>query len=386
MHVVIDGRVIRDHFPGIGRYAYHLIEALARQAPADHFTVLHNPGQRDSRYDLSDLAHRPAVRLCPVDAGVFSPAAQWQVRHAIRSARADVFHATYWVTTYWPGAPTALSVYDLIGLRQAQAVPVLRRVALGAALRLALRAADHVLTLSRASQEDLLAATGRQPEDITVTPLGVDARFSPADETALSEVRARYGLPDRYALYVGTNKPHKNLGVLVEAWRHLAGRHAPVTSVPEEHSVSLVLAGPWDRRYDEPRRLAGRLPPEARVRFLGPVPEGDLPALYGGAAVFAFPSHYEGFGLPPLEAMACGTPVVAADATSLPEVIGDAGMLVDPDDAAAWAKALARVLAEPELAADMRRRGLAQASRFSWDATARRTLAVYRTLVPDPGE
>lgn len=381
MHVAIDGRVITDHFPGIGRYVYHLVDALAKIAPDDAFSLLHTPEQTRAagisaaRYDLAALAAHANVRLIPVDAPVFSLSAQWRVPQALRAARADVFHATYWVGAYRPGVPTVLSLYDLIGARVPGSVPGPRRRALDLAVRLALRNARHVLTLSEASKRDLVAVARVPAERVTVTHLAADARFRPADAAAVADLRTRLGLPSRYVLYVGINKPHKNLMTLVEAWGRVAEDHPEVAA-----STELVIAGAWDPRYPEVQARADALPAAARTRFIGPVAESDLPALYSGAAVFAFPSRYEGFGLPPLEAMACGTPVVAADATSLPEVIGNAGRLVDPDDVAGWAAALAEILADDALADELGARGRVRAAGFTWEETARRTWGVYRRV------
>jgi len=375
VRVAIDGRVIADHFPGIGRYVYHLADALPAVAPDDTFVLLHTPGQTNTRHDLEALARHANLALSPVGAPVFGLAAQWRIPRALAVVRADAFHATYWVTAYRPGVPTVLTLYDLIGRQVPGSVPSLKRWALDLAVRLSSRAADHVLTLSEASKRDLVAAAGLPAGRVTVTPLAVDARFRPVGLGRVADLRARLGLPARYVLYVGINKPHKNLGTLVDAWGRL------VTEWPEAVAgAALAIAGPWDARYASLRDRAAALPVGAAVRFLGPVAEADLPALYSGAALFAFPSRHEGFGLPPLEAMACGAPVVAADASSLPEVVGDAGRLVDPDDVAGWAAALAEVLTRPDLAADMRARGPARAARFTWAETARRTLAVYRAV------
>jgi alpha-1,3-rhamnosyl/mannosyltransferase len=380
MHVAIDGRVISDHFPGIGRYVYQLVDALVELAPEARLTVVCTPGQRDARYDLTRLARRPTVHLRPVAAPVFGLNAQWRLPRLLRAQRADVFHATYWVTPYWPGVPTVLSLYDLIGPQLAGSVPAGRRLALSWAIRLALRSAGQVITLSEASRRDLLAWSGLPAARVTVTPLAADGHFRPAGEQTVAELRARLGLPRRYVLYVGINKPHKNVATLVEAWQELSRRQPEVIAPPGEPAAALVIAGRWDARYDDLRRRAEALGAAAPSRFLGSVAEADLPALYSGAAVFAFPSRLEGFGLPPLEAMACGTPVVVAGTSSLPEVVGDAGLLVAPDDVAAWASALARVLTDRELAATMSRRSRAQAAGFSWSATAARTLAVYAAL------
>ena len=381
LRVALDGRVISDHFPGIGRYAYQLADALGALAASEaadlELLLLHQPGQRDARFDLQTLARWPALRLLPIRAPVFGLASQWRIPRLLRRSGAQVWHATYWLGAWHTGLPTVLSLYDLIGRRLPGALPSARGRLLGLALQQALRGADAVLTISEAARRDILAS-GVPVERVTVTPLAADPRFAPRPASEIAALRARLGLPERYALYLGINKPHKNLETLIRSWGRLAEARADRRA--DTSPVELVIAGRWDPRYPEARRLAERLPSGARPRFLGPVDEADLPALYSGAAVFAFPSRYEGFGLPPLEAMACGTPVVAAAASSLPEVVGDAGLLVAPDDLDGWARSLGRVLDEPGLAADLAGRGRARAASFSWAATARRTLAVYRQL------
>jgi alpha-1,3-rhamnosyl/mannosyltransferase len=191
--------------------------------------------------------------------------------------------------------------------------------------------------------------------------------------TTLEAVRRKYGLPEYFVLYLGSNKPHKNLGRLVEAWAQFRNSKFEIRS--------LVVAGHWDSRYPQAQQKATELGLGEAVRFLGDVSEADLPALYNLATVFAFPSLYEGFGLPPLEAMACGTPVVCANTSSLPEVVGDAALLFDPLDVPALAAALAQALSDADLRTALHARGLARARLFSWERTARETLAVYRQAV-----
>jgi len=182
-------------------------------------------------------------------------------------------------------------------------------------------------------------------------------------------------------LYLGSNKPHKNLERLVEAWALLQPRgSAPAAGQP----VPLVIAGAWDDRFPEARRRAEALSLGAQIRWLGPAPEADLPALYSGALLFVFPSLHEGFGLPVLEAMACGAPVVCSNSSSLPEVAGDAALTVDPLDTEKLASAIGQALEEERLRQELRAKGLRQAGSYSWPRTARLTIETYRrTLASD---
>ena len=373
MRVAIDGRVIDDYFPGIGRYTYHLTEALSRVSPEAEFTLLVLPpelrGQPpdEARLDPSGLPRSDRLHAAAVRAPVFGPSTQWRVPRALRQSGAALFHATYWLTAYVPGLPTVLSVYDLIGLRQRRAVPAGKRLALRLTLRLALRTARQVLTLSEDARRDLERILGLPRERITVTPLAADPRFRPTPPADRAVLGSRLGLDmdAPFVLYVGSNKPHKNLPLLLAAWRE---RQRAGAAGKER----LILAGHRDPRYG-PR--AGALPPG--VIDLGPVAESDLPTLYGAATLFAFPSRQEGFGLPALEAMACGTPVVAANVSSLPEVVGDAGLLVGPDDVSGWARAIGLLLDDPSRAATLAHAGLERASAYTWERTAELTLGAY---------
>jgi len=203
-----------------------------------------------------------------------------------------------------------------------------------------------------------------------VTPLAADPGFRPQPPEAIAAVSRKYALPERYVLYFGSNKAHKNLVRLVQAFGQA-----------QWQSAALVIAGQWDSRYPEAKQLATQAGWQDRVRFIGPVAEADLPALYAGATLFVFPSEYEGFGLPPLEAMACGTPVACSNTSSLPEVVGEAAALFNPRDVAGIQAALEQCLGSAEELARLRERGLERAREFSWERVARQTLAVYERVL-----
>jgi alpha-1,3-rhamnosyl/mannosyltransferase len=270
---------------------------------------------------------------------------------------------------YVPGLPTVLTVYDFIPLVCPQYYTATQRLIYRLAHLLALRCASAVLAISAATRADISRYFRVDPDRVTVTPLAAGPQFTPQPAAAVDAARRKHGLPERYTLFLASNKPHKNLLRLVEAWPEVLRRH------PNTH---LVVAGHWDPRFPQPRQRSAALGLETAVHFAGPLPEADLPAVYSGADLFVFPSAYEGFGLPVLEALACGTPVVCSNTSSLPEVAGDAACLVDPSRAGELADAISLVLADAERRADMRRRGLAQANRFSWEQTALATCDVYR--------
>jgi glycosyltransferase involved in cell wall biosynthesis len=234
------------------------------------------------------------------------------------------------------------------------------------------RAATHLITVSAVTKADLVREHGVRPDKVTVVYSGVDTRFQPqVDQVVLTEVRQRYGIPGPYVLYVGTLQPRKNLVRLVEAFSQVA---------QEDETLRLVLAGRKGWLYDDIFATVARLGLTDRVVFTGYVPDDDVPALMAGARLFVLPSLYEGFGVPVVEAMACGVPVVCANIASLPEVAGDAALLVDPTDVDALAAAIRRALTDDDLRRELIARGLRQAARFSWDRCAAETLAVLTNL------
>jgi len=362
-HYVLDARTATPHFPGISRYVTNLARSLTPLLAADErLTILYHP-----QHPLA-LPASPQVEFLPVAASPFGLAQQWQIPRLLHLLRADLYHSAYIVMPYAPGAPTVLTVYDLIPLLFPEQSSRRARLAARWANRLALRAARRVLAISEATRADYIRRLGVPPARIVTIPLAAELA---AQGCQLSE-KVGIPAPPPYALYLGSNKPHKNLARLVEAWG-IAARHLPITD------CKLLIAGAWDARYPEARQRAAELGLADKVIFLGPVAEADLPTLYAGAMLFVFPSLYEGFGLPVLEAMACGTPVICSNVSSLPEVAGDAAIQVDPLDVDALATAIGRVLGDAALRDEMRQRGSAQAARFSWAQTAQQTLAVYRS-------
>ena len=367
MPIVIDARTASDHFPGIGRYVVNLCRALCQVVPDVDLAVLYDPGATASRLALPDVPRLACL------ASPFALRQQWLIPRQLRCAGARLYHSPYYLMPYWPGVPTVLTCHDVIPLVYPGYFSAQQRLAFRLAYSLALRAAQHVIAVSQATRADLARFFGLPSQRITVIPEAADPLYTPQPDAKIVAVRQRYGLPPGYVLYLGSNKPHKNLVRLVQAWALVKQRNAA-------RDMQLVLAGPWDTRYPESRQLAEQLGLQTDIRFLGPVPEADLPALYSGATLLVFPSLYEGFGLPVLEAMACGTPVACANTSSLPEVAGDAAPRFSPTDTAAMADLLARLLTDPDWRATLRAAGLRQAASFSWQETARQTLAVYAAV------
>jgi alpha-1,3-rhamnosyl/mannosyltransferase len=273
---------------------------------------------------------------------------------------------------YRAGKPTLLTVYDLIPELFPTYVSRRARLFFRLSMRMALNGSSIVTTISKATRADLLTRYAVDDAKVRVIPLAPDPAFKPAPDAVVRAVRQRYDLAHQYVLYVGSNKPHKNLVRLLEAWAQLKSTIAA--------DVVLAIAGHWDPRYPEARQKAEAPELAGRVVFCGPVAEEDLMPLMTGATAFVFPSEYEGFGLPVIEAMACGTAVACANRSSLPEVVGDAAALFAPDDVTDMAAALRRLLADSQWRQDLAEKGLARAGQFSWERTAAATLELYRGL------
>lgn len=366
MSIILDARTATDHFPGIGRYVVNLSQALTEIAPDLGLTLLYDPSAAAARLTLPDLP-RIACSISP-----FSIQQQWSVPGILRRARARLYHSPYYLMPYLPGVPSLVTCYDLIPLVYPEYFTATQRLMYRLAHILALRTARVILAISQATKSDLVRAFHVDPQRVHVTPLAADAAFAPRSAAQIAAARSKYALPEQYVLYLGINKPHKNLPRLVEAWR-LSNINFQISN------VKLVIAGQWDERYPEARRLATELGLD-QIVFAGPVEETDLPALYSGATLFVFPSLYEGFGLPVLEAMACGVPVICSNTSSLPEVAGDAALTVNPRDATGIANAITRVLDDAGLRDGLCAKSLARAAQFSWARTACATMQVYREI------
>jgi glycosyltransferase involved in cell wall biosynthesis len=290
---------------------------------------------------------------------------------AARRERLDLLHYPYFAAPAYSPAPVVVTVHDLIPLL----LPHYRGSALARAYTalaaVTTRRARTIICDSACSQRDVLRLLGVPAERTRVVYLAAAPEMRPASEAEMEAVRQRFGLGERFVFYVGGLDRRKNLAVLLRAFARLLADHP---------DAELAIAGRQVSRgalFPDWQGYAGRLGIAGRVRFLGRVSEEEKAALYSASRAFAFPSLYEGFGLPPLEAMACGSPVLCADTSSLPEVVGEAGLLLPAGDDAAWAEALHRVWEDAELRAELRERGLARAAQFSWQKTAEETREVY---------
>lgn len=371
MRVAIDARKLHDF--GIGTYVRNLLAELARQSDDAEYTLFCPPGDCEALGALGTRFRPVAVR-----AGNYSAREQWSIPWAVARAGADVFHAPHYVVSPLLTRRFVVTIHDCIHLRFPQYLPNRRALAYARAMMtMAARRSQRVLTVSQASKDDILHYLGIPAEKVEVIYNALDARLAgePTAE-AIARVRERFLLTSPFVLYTGNIKPHKNIDRLIEAFSRLRqlGRA----------DVKLLIIGDEISKYPNMRRLIHRHQLHQHVRFLGFVPDATLAVLYRLASVFVFPSLYEGFGLPPLEAMAAGTPVITSNVSSLPEVVGDAAVLIDPMDPNAIADAMARVLSDETLRAELIRRGTARVHAFSWERSVARVREVYAEVARMP--
>ena len=364
MRIGIDARKLHDF--GIGTYIRNLLRHLARLDRQTEFVLFSRPDDCEALGALGEN-----FRAVPETARNYSIGEQVRIPLALKREGITLFHAPHYVLPPLVSCRSVVTIHDCIHLMFPQYLP--NRLAYSYArtsIALAAHRATRVLTVSESSKRDILRFVDAPAEKIDVIYNAYDERFGvePREEEVI-RVRERYQLHDEFVLYAGNVKPHKNLGRLIDAFQIVRNRGL-------DH-LKLVLIGDEISKYAALRRAVHQHQLHKYVRFLGYLPEETLAVMYRLAGVFVFPSLYEGFGLPPLEAMASGTPVVTSNVSSLPEVAGDAALLVDPYEPAAIADGIYRVLTDEELRRDLRRKGLARAHQFSWEQSVRRVRDIY---------
>jgi glycosyltransferase involved in cell wall biosynthesis len=368
LRIAIDARKLHDY--GIGTYVRNLLRELARQDGDDQYRLL-------CRREDAGFIHSLGSRFAPVveSAGHYSIREQVTVPFFVGRSRVDLFHAPHYVVSPLMPCPYVVTIHDCIHLRFPQYLP--NRAALLYAktvMTVAARRAKRVLTVSNASKQDILSYLGVPASKVEVIYNALDEQLeTPPTPEDVARVRERFQLTSPFILYTGNIKPHKNVDRLIEAYSLLRPRGF-------EH-VKLLIIGDEISKYPNLRRLVHRFQLHKHVRFLGFVPDETLAVLYRLASVFVFPSLYEGFGLPPLEAMAAGTPVITSNTSSLPEVVGEAAVLIDPMDSFAIADAMARVLGDEALRTSLVCRGRERVKAFSWKRSVARVREVYAELV-----
>jgi glycosyltransferase involved in cell wall biosynthesis len=366
MRIVFDGTTLTPGRTGVGYYTEHLLQHLAREVvnTGDEIVVVSNK-PIDTQAPLPPHVRVHDGHRFPIRIGWM----QLRAASALAALRPDVAHFTNGMIPIGSPVATVVTVHDM-SLRLYPGCHPVRRLVLNRPLmHVAIRQASSIVTVSNSARRDLLRLHGVAPDRVAVVHEAASPAFRPiADRARLEDVRARYNLPRQFMLYVGTIEPRKNLTRLMTAFAE-----ARQAGIPHH----LVCVGPYGWSS---RDLAGRIDAlgiKDAVHFTGYVPFEHLPAIYNLGEFFAFPSLYEGFGLPVVEAMACGIPVITSTTSSLGEIAGDAAITIDPIDTAAIADAIVRLATDEELRRDMAERGLRRARSFSWEQTARDMLAVY---------
>lgn len=368
LRIGVDGTPLLGQRSGVGYYTSHLLEALLETNPEWEYLLYSNRPLNGLEPSLSG-----AIRIedhFPHSRWVWM---QTMLPGAIRRSQPDLVHFTNALAPLWQPAPFVLTIHDASLFVYGHYHPRARHLTIRLMLPLVARRASAIITVSQHSCSELTRVLRLPPEKLYVVYEAPAPRFRPiSDEACLTSLRQKYKLPDDFILFVGTLEPRKNLTRLVRALARA-----------RDHGLShhLVLAGPSGWMTGEFYKEVESLGLKDVVHHLGYVPVEDLPALFSMATLFAFPSLYEGFGLPPLEAMACGTPVLTSNRSSMAEICGDAAYLVEPESEESIAEGLCTLLADADLRQMLRRRGLAHAAQFSWQRAARETSEVYRRVV-----
>ena len=370
MRIAIDAHSVGAKLGGNESYALNLIEALAQIDRVNEYILYVTTAEAFDRFQgrwsnfkvHTTRPHTPLIRI-PLTLSA-----------ELRKNPVDVLHVQFTAPPFCP-CPVVVSIHDLSFEHLPQTFNRRSRTQLRLTVRHSARRAAKILTLSEHTRRDVIETYGVDPEIVTAIPLAAPAHFGPVtQDKELQRVRHTYGIDGDYVLSVGSIQPRKNLVRLIKAYAELRGTRSG------NKCPKLVIVGRCAWLYDETLRALEQTGVEDSVVLTGYVPESDLPALYSGALCFIYPSYFEGFGLPPLEAMKCGAPVIVGNATSLPEVVGDAALKVDPFDVSAIAAAMDQLINNSELRDELSVKGLARAKMFDWKATAQRTLAVYEQV------
>lgn len=377
MRIGIDARSLRCPRTGIGNYIHGIVQMLPQIAP-EHEYFLYSNREIELAGVNGDVNRRVdhALTLCP--------GSVWLMGRGGALARRDHVDVFWATTAILPaGIPRnvlkIVTVYDVVWLLFPETMKTKNLVGCRMFARRAISGADKVVVISRSTGEDLVRFLGIPDERIKLVYPGIHGRYTPQEpEKAAAYISSKYRVPRRYMAAVGTIEPRKNLNLLVKVLEILKSR--------DKLDCTLLIAGAsgWKNSHLYAEIRAAGLT-DAEIQFLGYLPDEDLPFFYSGAQVFLFPSMYEGFGIPPVEAMACGVPVVASNATCMPEVLGDAAILVPPTSAEGMADAILRVLGDENLRGSMRAAGIERAQKFGAGRCAREMLRVLSETVADHG-
>lgn len=367
MQIGVDARLIHHQPAGISRYTSHLLKAISKLDTTDQFVIFQH------RRHQAPVVEQPNFRRATLYAPVHSRLEQWMLPLELARFPMNVLHSPDFIPPLHTALPTVITVHDLAFLHWPHFVTKDSAAYYGQIDRAVKRAA-HIIVPSESTRLDLIAQLGVDSSKVSVIYEAADDRFIPLPIVETRQyVSQKYSLPETFVLFVGTIEPRKNVDGLLRAFHHLRTKYGAA-------DVGLVIAGSRGWLYDEVLTQIRELKLQDSVFLLGRVPDHDLHRLYVAARCHVHAAHYEGFGLPPLEAMACGTPTIVSNVSSLPEVVGDAALLVSPANWEEIAVAMHRLLTDDALHAELRVKGIQRAHGFSWELAARRTLEVYRLV------
>jgi glycosyltransferase involved in cell wall biosynthesis len=366
MRIGIDARLVYYSQAGIGQYILHLAEGLARIDRENEYVLL------QSRKDDTTILEQPNFRRVSLWTPSHHRLERYSLNVELMRLGLDVLHSPDFIPPHRPACKSVITVHDLAFLLYPHFLTKESARYYGH-IDDAVRWTDHIIAVSESTKRDTVDHLGVPEDKITVVHEAANPIFQPVSQAeAREQVRNRHGIDGRFILFVSTIEPRKNVPTLMRALWQLVECY--------KEDVHLVLAGGKGWLYEDAFAAVDELNLDSRVHFVGRVSSEDLLYLYNSAELLAHPAFYEGFGLPPLEAMACGLPVIVSNVSSLPEVVGDAGLLIDPHDVDELTVGMWRVLTDEELRQEMIEKGLRQAARFSWDRAASETLGIYRLV------
>jgi glycosyltransferase involved in cell wall biosynthesis len=383
VNICIDARWIKEKIAGIGRYTAYLIRYLAELDGKNRYLILFQNDQlRDRIWRELNLDRMPRFRACVFPHGVFSLQNQLFLPRLLKKEKTDIFHSPNFMAPLPPiSAGLVITVHDIIPLKFPHFAPRSKKsrffFVYKGIMRWVTTIADAIIADSEHSRRDILEFFPIPERKVHTVYLGVDPKYRLLPDGVDREVKKELDIKDKLAVFAGRADPYKNLITLVKAMEILNGTAA--------FHLTIVVAGERDPRYRKVEDYISFKGLNDSVRFAGSFAETELIRLYNAADLLVLPSLYEGFGLPPLEAMACGTPVICSNRSSLPEVVGDAGILIDPLDEHALADAINRVITDRALRDSLIEKGIRRAALFPWRKTAEKTLELYNSLDNRPG-
>jgi glycosyltransferase involved in cell wall biosynthesis len=372
MRIGIDATALPPQPVGAGNYIIHLIRTLTGMTSDHEFVVFAQP----SGPNLIDLSEKSSVEWVIVDERSSGSRLIWEqlyLPNLVRKSGVDLLHSLHYTRPVRLPCKSVVTFHDMTFFLYPELHTWARRQYFPRMMKYSAGKADELITVSDSTRDDLIRILQIDPHKVTTTHLGVNPGFKPTvDEDKKKKIAEKYNLPEKFILYVGLVEPRKNLPVLIDAYKQL---------IENDLDYELVLVGRYGWMYEEVLEQVRKLNLQHAVRFLGYVPQEDLPLVYNLASLFVYPTIYEGFGLPALEAMACGIPVITSAVSSLPEIVKEAGLLTPVNDTNALFETMVTALTNEDLRKDLIRKGPERAAEFSWSKTAQLTLQVYQKAI-----